>query len=230
MLNPKGDGADFELSNLALFATAAVQIGDGTLAVVEIPLSRADESVSGPDAETAMGNPYIGVRTAATEATGVRWSLGVRIPVASDASGATGVGLAGSASDRFEAFVPDLFAIDVAGRYIGALSDIAYMSGRLGAVGDVPTDEGDPEIFLLYGAKTWIDSQGLSAGLGFSGRYLLSESDWSFGDRTLQELGFWAEYAFGSVRPGIRLQLPVGEQMSDFVDRVIGIYVRYEAP
>ena len=83
------------------------------------------------------------------------------------------------ASDRFEAFVPDLFAVDVAGRYIGALSDVAYMSGRIGAVADVPMEAGDPELFLLYGAKTWIESRGLSAGLGLSGRYLVSESDWS---------------------------------------------------
>ena len=228
VLNPTPEEGDLDLANLAVFATAAVQIGEGALLVLEIPFSRAEGGVGGSDTETAVGNPYIGFRTAPGEATGLRWSAGVRIPIASDGNAATGVGLLSSTSDRFEAFIPDLLAVAVAGRYVGGLSDIAYVSGRLGAVGDVPTDEGDVDVFLQYGAKSWIESQGLAAGLGLSGRYLLTEPDLTFGDRTLHELGIWAEYAFGSISPGVRVQLPVGDQMSGFVDRVIGIYVQYE--
>lgn len=230
VLNPTPEGTDFGFLSFAMFATAAVRIGTESLVVVELPFSRAESGWWGTEAETALGNPYIGIQTVPTEATGVRWSAGVRVPLASDASGASGVGVASSASDRYEAFIPDLFAVNAAGRYVGALGDMAYASGRFGALGDLPTGDGDAEIFLQYGAKTWIESQGLRAGLGLSGRYLLTESGLTFGQRTLQEVGIWADYDFGSFRPGIRVQLPVGTQMSEFVDNVIGIYVRYESP
>lgn len=230
LLHPTPEFGDLTFFSFAAFATVAAEVGETALLVVELPFSRAAEDFEGAEGETALGNPYVGLRTIPTEATGVRWSAGVRIPLASDNAGvATATGLMSSASDRFEAFIPDLLAVDAAGRYVGALSDVAKASGRFGAVVDVPTGGGDVELFLQYGAKTWIESQGLSAGLGLSGRYIVSASDVAFADRMFNELGIWADYAFGSIRPGVRVQLPVGD-LSNLVDRVIGVYVRYQFP
>ncbi len=231
VLRPAPAGGDLTFFSFTAFATMAAQVGESALLVVEVPFSRAEVDVAGADGETALGNPYVGIRSMPEAATGLRWSGGVRIPLASDDAGvATITGLMSSASDRYEAFLPDVVAVSAAGRYVAALSDVAYLSGRLGGVLDIITEGGnDAEFFALYGGKVWVESDGLNAGLGFSGRYWLSDEDAAFGDRTLHELGIWADYDFGGVRPGIRVQFPLGE-LGDLVDQVVGLYVRYPLP
>lgn len=231
VLRPAPANGDLTFFSFTAFATMAARVGESALLVVEVPFSRAELDLDGAEGSTALGNPYVGIRSLPSDATGLRWSGGVRIPLAPDDAGlATFTGLMSSVSDRYEAFFPDVLALSGAGRYVAALSDVAYVSGRLGAVADIITEgNNDAEFFALYGGKVWVESDGLNAGLGFSGRYWLSEENVDFGDRTLHELGIWADYDFGGVRPGIRIQFPLGE-LGNEVDQVVGLYVRYGLP
>lgn len=231
VMRPTLSEGDLTFFSFAAFATAAARIGESTLLVVELPFSRSQPDFEGADAETALGNPYIGIQSAPAERTGLRGSIGARIPLASDGNLAATTGLLSAPTDRYEAFIPDLAAVEAAGRYVGALGEAAYAAARFGGVVEVPTDGGDVEFFAKYGAKVWTAPGELSAGLGVSGLYwVTSESELAFADRTLHELGLWIDYAFGGIRPGVRVQIPLGGELSDFVDQVVGLYVRYSLP
>lgn len=231
MLRPSLDGAaDLTAASFVTFATASVRAGERVVLIVELPYSRMRPDFGGAETAAALGNPYIGLRSIRGSEAGWGVETGVRLPLAADnvdGGSARWFGAMSSATDRMEAFATDLVYFDVRGRYGRPLGAAGHASARLGAALDIPLKGGgDPEIFALYGAGAWVRAEKLRIGTGFSGRMLLTEN-LDLGERELHEAAFWVDYDFGRIRPGVRLQVPVGTSLADAIDSVIGLTVQY---
>ena len=130
--------------------------------------------------------------------------------------------------DRFEAFAPDVLSI------VGAFN-YRYRSGqgfgarvRAAPILDIPTqDGGDPELFVLYSLTAWFESDIIGAGGGFSGRALLTEDGGSVGQRTLHQLGLFANLKFGRWHPGAQLRLPLDDDLSQLINLVFSLSIGF---
>jgi hypothetical protein len=230
VLRPSLEGpGGLAATSLATFATASVRVGEGVALVVELPISRLLPDFPGTDAVTALGNPYVGVRSISASDRGWRFGVGGRVPIADDRLDAEQARwFGGSNTDRLEAFAGELGCLDIRGRYVLPLGGSAYVSARLGAVLDLPLrGDVDPEAFALYGARGWVQSGGVRMGTGVSGRMWVTQ-DVAFGQwRALHDVGLWVDYDFGRLRPGIRFQMPVGDRPPWGVNSVVGITAQY---
>lgn len=201
----------------------------------EIPVANVDYDFKGdffrdPYAvrSSAIGNPYFGFELAG-DRTHLVAEIGVRPPLMgnpqSDGDELPPIVGAYMAYDRFEGFVPKLTSLNAAFGYRGR-----YPSGNIsstfrflaGPIMMVP-DEGDAELFIDGYADYWMQSQRFAIGFGLTGRYLLTESEVDFGDRTVFQIKSAAQVGFGQFHPGIHFQIPLDSELSDLVSFTFGI-------
>jgi hypothetical protein len=159
--------------------------------------------------------------------------IGIRLPTASsnDVS-ALGVG-AVSDYDRFEAFLPDVLTAytSVMGR--ARVSDQLTINVGGGPVVSIYTKDtgGDQaEVFAQYALLTNFAGNVVTVQGGFTGRALVTESELSFGERSVHQFGLGVTKSSGAFRPGVHVRVPVDNDLSELIDFVVGIHFTVMLP
>lgn len=200
---------------------------DRTTVVVGMPVARyrstLESEPSTDVAETQIGNPYVGVGMSSTRVP-LLVELGVRLPLAPDASAATRAGQATDLVHR-EAFAPNLFSAQIIANARWNWTRRFGLRFRGGPLLTTPTQDapGTTEIYARYGVQAWQEGDRIVAGVGLMGRALLSERGASFGDRTTHQATGTLIWNLPSVQPGLLLRLPINDPSGTDVDVVVGL-------
>ncbi|MEW6413142.1 MAG: hypothetical protein AB1483_11845 [Candidatus Zixiibacteriota bacterium] len=223
------DWEGVELLTSVWLLSGRIKANERIALMVDLPISNADVDGSDWD-ETLLANPYIGGEFEIgpinpKESFIAR--VGVRLPLASDDKYvASYVGM-WTLYDRFEAFMPDLTTVIMGVGWSKALSDgVAEFEANVNGAYMFPGD-GDSELFGDYNIAVWFPVQTLKFGIGASGRIIVSEDDLDLGERTVHHARFAANLNTGSLKPGIQVQIPLEEGLSDIVDYSYGVSLTY---
>lgn len=180
--------------------------------------------------ENQFGNPFIGLEVGAPGSP-LTGEFGVRFPIVDDQHlFSSGFGVFGD-YDRFEAFFPDIMTFTAIANYQYRGPTGLLLRLRSGPAFMVVTEGGgDPELFADYSAQAGYQGSRVTVLAGLTGRALVTESDLSFGERTIHQLGLSASYATGRFIPGILFRVPMDDDLSEILDFVFGINVGYRLP
>lgn len=225
---PDGDG-ELTLLSAALITTLRTPLGEtGAVLVVDLPLAYGkvdvpDGSGFRSEGETVVGNPYLGVE-GSFGPSNVYGRIGGRLPLTpEDKPVASFVGFS-SDLDRWEAFLPDQVAVDVLIGYRGQRPSGFIFGVRGGPTLLIPTESGpDTEVFALLNGRVGYVGDGYGVTGGIGSRVLLSQPGLSFADRSFHQLSAGAWLEGSPVRPGLRIRLPLDEDLSDVTDFVLGV-------
>lgn len=207
------------------FFSGRFAIGESITLVGELPLVYAKPDVDGADSETIIGNPYGGieVRRAGSNFFG---ELGVRLPVTPDDKFlAPLIGFYGDV-DRLEAFIPDLFGIIGRVNYQSISPSNIIVRLRVGPTILTNSDdffEDDTEVLVDYNAQVGYSGQSIIIVGGFTGRYIATQDEGDFGEKTIHQLGASAGLKGGTVSPGVHFRLPLDEDLTELLDFVFGL-------
>ena len=232
-LRPGFGGVNLTNFSFAFFLSGRIPVGEELQIRGDIPYmtyKMDDDSYSHyyygysstPQSDNAFGNPYLGLDFGNLE-NGYHGELGVRLPVVKDSSGAEEAGILTDPVERMEAFAQEVLPVYLGVNYRYRSDNGFAMRLRLVPViwfrvGD-SSDE-DTDIFALFSAQAWYENEKVGVGGGFSGRYLTTGDADDFGERTLHQFGFFANYSFGSVMPGFQVRFPLDSDLKDFADLV----------
>ena len=200
---------------------------DRTTVVVGMPVARyrstLESEPSTDVAETQIGNPYVGVGMSSTRVP-LLVELGVRLPLAPDASATTRAGQATDLVHR-EAFTPNLFSAQIIANARWNWTRRFGLRFRSGPLLTTPTQDapGTTEVYARYGVQAWQEGDRIVAGVGLMGRALLSERGGSFGNRTTHQATGTLIWNLPSVQPGLLLRLPINDPSGTDVDVVVGL-------
>jgi len=225
-LRPGFRGKDLSNITFAFFLSGRFSLGEELQVRAEIPYMtyKEDDSWSywgyqtrSSERENAFGNPYLGLEFGRLE-NGFHGEAGIRLPVVKDTSGAETEGMLTDPVERMEAFVPEVIPVYLGVNYRYRSDNGFGMRLRMVPViwfrmGSSSSD--DTEIFALYSAQAWYESEKVGVGGGFSGRFLTTGDEDGFGERTLHQFGFFANYTFGSVMPGFQVRFPLDQDLKD---------------
>ena len=74
----------------------------------------------------------------------------------------------------------------------------------------------DPvEGWVLYNAQIVNVARKFTVGAGLSGRFLITEADLDWDERTVHDAGLFVNCNLGKWRPSVRLQVPLDEDVRD---------------
>jgi hypothetical protein len=209
------------------FASGNFALSEQTSILFDLPFANFDVDVDGFDAETMFGNPFIGVEIGRRYNGGYAL-IGGRVPLApEDKFYASLLGAYGHI-DRFEAFLPDVVSFTGNGGFKKEFDNGAGYNAMGGLNLMMPTEgNGDSELYLNYKFEFRFRSEKAGFAGGVHGRYLITESDLDFGERTVHLVGLKADYVAGNVIPGIHFYFPFDKDLSDIINTVIGINVTF---
>lgn len=237
IFKPHFDDDDYNFLTSLFFLSGQIRTTDRLFVRAEIPISNADISYDWwwygdyDVTETMIGNPYLGLEyrmPVPNDNHVLTARFGLRLPIASDDKfGAFRVGNR-AAYDRFEAFLPDYFALNSGIGFTATTASGLKFSTDFGALLIAPTDDGDSEVFADYDFALWIPIDNFNLGFGTNGRVLLSEGDLNFGERTINHMCVAGNFDFGKFRPGFHFRAPVDEYLSDVVSFVYGLNFTYQ--
>jgi hypothetical protein len=203
---------------------ARYQASSKVILVGEVPVAYYKrESIS----EITLGNLYIGVEEVLSK-HGFFGEAGLRFPMlsaeADDPARITGFF---SDLDRWEAYLEETVSILGMVNWRGAHDSGVGLRFRLGPSLWIPTKQGDrtTEWHLLYAGQLFWKGKHLSAMGGVSGRAWITESEGTFDERTWHQLVFMLNVLTPRVRPGIRFQIPLDEDLQDLLDLVWGVQI-----
>jgi hypothetical protein len=222
-LRPAFDGGG--TTALTTIDQLAVRWGIGSVVLVgELPfvIAKADGAPSGA---FLVGNPYLGAATAPTSS--FIGEIGFRIPVVSASTPERGfaalVGVLGDFQD-LEAYGEDVLSIRATAgyRFRAANHSILRVALRPMLLSPVGNNSGDSELFLDYGIQGGYETDQASVGLSFTGRALLTEPG-SIGERTIHDVALGGSMAFGRIRPGVLIRLPLEHDLGDVLSYSVGL-------
>lgn len=216
---------DFPTSALVLYGR--FWAGDNIRIDVDLPISHVSVS-EGDLNETDIGNPYVGAGFVNTD-NGVSFDIGVRLPLAPNfniSNPNDNLGLfTGLLVENYNIgkYTPETFSITSQIKY--RWQNSSGLIVKVGGGPDVifPPDDADAEFFLNYHSQLLYGTEDFRIGAGFTGLLIVSESDISFGDRTIHELGIISAYDFGNVEAGAYLRVPLDEEISADLNFVLGL-------
>lgn len=227
------ESEDIGFMTTAWFLTGWAQVSPTLALQAELPYARYEQESY--DAESLVGNPYVGIVYGSVDRQGVVVEAGARLPLVSEDDAFENLGAAfnGIATDvtRMEAFLPKLVTVRLrAGGY--AISNThtgLYLRMMAGGQFWIPTDDGDTETLADVDLGLWHLNDKSSFGAVFSAKSILSEPDLSFTERSEFTLGLSGSMRFGRAEPGVDVRLPIGNEgflgVGEFVDAVLGAHV-----
>jgi hypothetical protein len=215
------------------FPTSAVVLygrfwaGDNVRIDVDLPISHVSVS-EGDLSETDIGNPYVGAGFMNAE-NGVSFDIGVRLPLAPNfniSNPNDNLGLfTGFLVENYNVgkYAPETFSITSQVKY--RWQNPSGLIVKVGGGPDVifPPDDADAEFYLNYHSQLLYGTENFRIGAGFTGLLIVTESDRSFGERTIHELGIISGYDFGPMDAGAYLRIPLDDEISSDVDFVLGL-------
>jgi len=222
------DLKDVELTSpsLAYYISLRHALSPAVRLVGELPFSYVgfeDEALDEDHGGMLIGNPYLGAEY--TPESFFSLEAGFRLPLTDDSKWRM-LGMYGGI-DRIDAF-QDVTPIYSRANFRWALPD-SRVAVRLNAGPSVWLQSGDdPDVLLGYGGQLWYQGGSFEIGTGLSGLFIATTSG-SVGERSWHQLGFSADVVSGSVRPGVNLRLPIGENMNDVLTYSLGLHVTIPA-
>lgn len=202
----------------------------GAAAVVELPF--ANSSVG--DGDFSLGNVYLGGEMPLMLGA-MTLEAGVRLPTAGEPETidellGTVIAIAPSVADRYDAFVPEVLVPRVGLR--AGLSATSLISVEANAAGAymIHTGEGDTDndFYIDYGARAFAGLAATRIGLGIEGAQNVTADEGV--EASIHQLGVWVDHAFGMIRPGVSLFLPIGGDYADTIDYVLGVSLEIDLP
>lgn len=213
------------LTGSVYVVSGRIGLSEKSALILELPYSVGDISSNfGLSAShSSIGNMYIGGEFASQDRRFVT-EVGLRVPMAQeDKFYAYYTGL-NSDIDHWEAFIPNVASLSALVNFKPRLETGFYLRLLGGSSLWLRTKPGtirdDSEFFLNYGSIVGYDSDLLSAGLGITGKMLLTET----GDlerRNYYQLGFIIGTTLGNIRPELHLRLPLDKNLKQSIDRVL---------
>lgn len=219
-------------SSSVWFLSAQYPLGfNGIYLYAEIPFSYYDNEFWGLiySDNSLVGNPLIGVEVRNAGSTlGGYGSFAVRFPAVDERNyHMAGFFVAITDYDRFEAFSPDYYSLQLGGggRFdLGTVSFSSQFHAGVRAVGLFPTvDYRDLELYLKYYGQFWIMTSRVNFNIGFTGVGFVTQRGLSLARRTEHQLSFGAQAKFGPVRPGAFIRIPLAEYLSLTHDYIAGV-------
>ncbi|MEN8006973.1 MAG: hypothetical protein ABFS42_08150 [Candidatus Krumholzibacteriota bacterium] len=227
-LRPNFAGLNLTNTSFTLFLSSRIKVGEDLQVRAEVPFSyfKRDEyydpylgnNVQPSQGENSIGNPYLGLEFGKSD-NGFKGEAGIRIPVLADFNTASAIGTATDPVERMEAFADELLPI-----YFGANYNYKSRSGFAMRIRLVPVfwlylnntgGSRNNDIFALYSAQAWYEEGKVGVGGGFSGRVITTGDASGFGNRSLHQFGFFANYSFGQYMPGFQVRFPLDSDLKD---------------
>jgi hypothetical protein len=194
--------------------------------VGELPVVHTSykNSFLGDGSSTDIGNLYVGLSSGSTD-SGTVVETGIHLPIAGSTADALPLGMLGD-YDRYEMYLPDVLALGVRVDHKSPMSDGLFTRLRFGPTVLFPTGNGgDTDVDLGYGFATGFENATTNVSIGVTGRWRLTGSSGSFGEKSVHQATLLGSQRLGPVRVGAQLRIPVDDQLDNYLERVLGLSV-----
>ena len=217
-LRPSVGSLDFSFFSYSFYLSGRIRAGETTQLRFEVPYAsyKLEDSIFTATGRSSFGNPYVGAEFGPRD-RGVQGEVGIRLPVMSDNAEAAGFGLLADPVERMEAYLDDILPVYAGLSYRHRSAGGFAMMLRAVPVAWIYTGDGsaDSELFVLHSAQAWYEAEKVALGAGLSGRFLVTGDGADLGERTLYELGFFANFDLGTFRPGLQVRFPLDADLTD---------------
>jgi hypothetical protein len=222
MLIPDFSNSASAYSGEVITLSAGFQLQPTTRLILELPMVHGTYiSLSQNVNQTAIGNPYIGIKLTPPES--MFWGeAGVRIPLTLyDDITALTIGVL-SDGDRLEAYSPDILQVSMAINFATDFSPPFGVRLRLGPAIDMSTTvQRSGDAFLHYAALLQYSAPVVELQGGYVAKTLIGRSGIS--NRTRDYVEFHGAAQFHKIRPGVQVRFPLSEYDKILVDAVYGL-------
>jgi hypothetical protein len=220
---PNIDDDGMSITSAAYYLGAHIPISSGNTFVLELPFARyARETDFVSVSSSTVGNPYIGLGATRGRA---HVDVGVRIPLAKDDESAAFLGAIAD-QNRLEAFLPDYGSLRTAITWAAFGAQQTLVQFTVGPTILVPFDSEDEaaetELFFDYATRAAGDRGAVQLMAAIEGRAVVTEEG-DAGERTEHQAVVAASYAFGNVRPGLIVRIPLDKDAREFTSSTIGV-------
>jgi hypothetical protein len=227
----------FKFPTSSMFLTSRFRMSENNQVIVELPLfyTKSELSyysygeVSMSDSKFGVANPYIGIEIG-KEGTSALFDLGVRLPIISEDNMGWAIPSQYISSHRFLAYLHKVMQISCSSgfRYVDPSGIGIRVTG--GGQFAAPSQGGDAELFGDLVTSLWYQGKVVRVGTGLSSLVLITESNIDFTNRLLTTFNATADFAAGNWSPGLHVQMPIGENLTDEVGIIYGLHLSYFFP
>ncbi len=230
-LRPSFENLNLGNTSFAFYLSGRVVVGQNLRLKAELPFIyfKEDEGeyyydqngffVQPPKSGESFGNPYVGLEFGEPE-KGFQGEVGFRVPVVQNSDLATAIGMLTDPVERLEAFGSELLPLYFGGNYRYKSNTGFGMRLRMVPVFWLyladSNNSNNNDVFVLYSAQAWYEIEKIGVGGGFSGRVIATGDDDGFGERSLHQFGFFANFAFGRIMPGFQVRFPLDSDLKDY--------------
>lgn len=206
-----------------------LEVSENSELIIDLPIAHfnVNDSDLDFDAQTTIGNLYVGVRTG-DRTKAVRGEFGALLPTAGDDNPyATFIGSL-AYPNREEKYSPNLWGLLAKVRAEEVLNDKGLFYRLNGGLiyGNYSEDDFDATyLYLDYVGQIGVRSEsGFSGVFGLSGRTALNEdSKYDEEDSSSFIAGIGVSYRSNNFEPGINLTLPLDDPFKEYIDNVINV-------
>jgi hypothetical protein len=205
---------NYENNGATLFLSAHAELKSGVRVHADVPFAFSKEKQLGvSQTSSTIGNPYLGIEL---QRQWLTVDLGARAPLASKDEVAAALGMI-TDLDRMEAFIPDMAAVTAVAR-----AEVVSASG-FGVAGFGGPDlllytgaetDVENELLVIYGVEVSYRSNIVHTGARLSARMITTEPG-SFNERSVHQLGLFANVGHGVVRPTLQFRIPIDNDLRD---------------
>jgi len=188
-----------------------------------------DDDVSDND----IGNLYIGLqsRSKFSGDKGTILSIGAFLPIASEDEYLVYLTSAFTNYHQLQKYLPNTLILDMNFARFDSHSGGAFWGIEIGPNLWIPTKDDDEdnetELTVHYGISGGFQLSNLAIFAELVGLVILTEDYDEFSDRFYHTLGFGAQWTTGMVKPGIFYNIYLKEDLSDYIDGVLGIKLEF---
>ena len=183
------------------------------------------------DTEQGFGNLFAGAQTQSSDTTGLRASatFGVALPTASEDESSNALLALFTNYHYTHLYIPNRVTIIANGTWYNRPLKGGFYGFEFGARIWIPTkSDDDVEMILNYGGNGGVALDPVAISLELVGQFLLSSEADSFSDKFFHTLSFGLEWTRGPFKPSLFYSLYLEEALTNYVNGVLGIRLRYD--
>lgn len=210
----------------AWFLSGKFALNQNIALVTELPFAYLSYTSETPlEDQSTIGNPYLGVKFFNSDKN-FEADIGMRLPLSpdfdDDRSAASELGLLTEFVERPEAFLTDVFPINLRVGYFDRVEEKAYFRVRGGPSVWLGQNDRETELLMHYSAQ--IGYQWEKAGLlfGISGIWWMDSEDGAL-ESNWHQLGVATNFQFGKMQPVISLKMPLDESLNEVFDVIASV-------
>ena len=242
IMKPDLDGAaNVDAISSIWYLSAHFPVGkSGIFLFTELPFSYySDEGLNSGfydsidiNYKSLVGNPLFGIELRkAGSTTGAYGTFAVRLPIASEKRVFPIIYAFAADFDRYDAFFPDQYSLQLGGggRFDLSTQDYKHIF-HIGVtvIGIIPEESRfEKELYLKYYSQIWLMFSKVNLNLGLSGFARITDNDLKLGERTEHQLTFGIQLKPGKVRPGAFIRIPLTDGLSQSIEFVAGINLTF---